>query len=261
MNFPFELFEYSVAFMFGAIIGSFLNVIIYRVPAGISIVKPASHCPNCDRLIKPYENIPILSYILLRAKCAGCKTSISLKYPFIEALTGLSAVGLVLNFGWNWDALIFFTMTAILIALSAIDFATYRLPNAITLTGAIAAVILTVIFKRDYLVLMLLGGLTGLSLLMLMGLIGSLLFRKPSLGMGDIKLAGMIGLFLGPARTVGMFFLGVFLGAIVGGLVLIMGTKKMGQKIPFGPYLAAGAVLALIYGKELWECYMGIVIR
>lgn len=260
MIFPFSLFEYIIAFSFGTIIGSFLNVVIYRVPAGISIIKPASHCPNCQRSIKPYENIPIISYLFLKAKCAGCQTAISPKYLFIEALTGLSAIGMVFNFGWNWDAMIYFIMTAVLISLTAIDFATYRLPNSITLTGAILAMILTLIFRRDFFIPMLLGGLTGLGLLILMGLMGSLLFRKASLGMGDIKLAGMIGLFLGPARTVGMYFIGVLLGAVVGGVVLVIGKKKWGQKIPFGPYLAGGAITALLFGREMWDWYMRMVI-
>ncbi len=167
---------------------------------------------------------------------------------------------MILKFGWNWDALIYFVMTAILISLSAIDFATYRLPNSITLTGAVFAIILTAIFRRDFLLPMLLGGITGLGLLIFMGLLGSLLFRKASLGMGDIKLAGMIGLYLGPARTVGMYFIGVLLGAIVGAVVLTIGKKKWGQKIPFGPYLAGGALISLLYGKEIWKWYMGMVI-
>ena len=260
MIYPGEYFQSIVVFIFGTAIGSFLNVVIYRIPAGISIVLPASHCPNCKRPVRPHENIPLISFLLLRGKCAGCNATISIKYPLIEGLMGLLAVVMFVRFGWSWEMLIYSILSALLLALSAIDLATYRLPNSITLTGAIIAVLLTVVLRRDFFISMLLGGLTGLGLLIFMGFIGNLLFRKASLGMGDIKLAGMIGLFIGPAATVGMFFLGVFLGALFGGGVLLSGNKKWGQKIPFGPYLAGGAVLALIFGSELWDLYMSVVI-
>ena len=252
---------YLLAFIFGSALGSFLNVVIYRVPLGKSIVLPASHCPNCGRAIKPYENIPILSYLFLRCKCAGCGAVISPIYPAVEAGMGLLTVLLLAYFGWSWELLLYGSMTATLLALSVIDIRTFRLPNKIVLTGALIAVVLTLVFFRDRVLSMALGGLTGLALLGLMGLIGRLLFRKDTLGMGDVKLAGMMGLYLGPAHTAYMFVLGIFTGAVVGVAMIAVGGKKWGQRIPFGPYLALGAIISLLWGDSLWQWYWSLVVR
>ena len=253
------LIEYIVIFLFGSVIGSFLNVVIYRVPAELSLISPPSHCPHCDRPIKAYENIPIFSYLFLMGKCAGCKAKISIQYPLIEAIMGGMLVLLLFYFNWSWDLLIYGVLAALLLSLSVIDFFTYRLPNAITLTGSILALILTVLFRRDFVGPMFFGALTGLGTLFLMGLLGKLIFRKNSLGLGDVKLAGMIGLFLGPAFTLGMFFLGSFLGAIFGIGMIITGNGRFSQRIPFGPYLSAGALISLIWGKDLWQWYWKII--
>lgn len=252
--------EYLLLFFLGNIIGSFLNVVIYRVPAGLSIVKPGSHCPQCKRPVKPWENIPIISYIILGGRCAGCHGNISMRYPAVEALTGCLFMVLLFYFGWNQELLIYAVLAALLLALSAIDLATWRLPNSIVLTGSILAVLLTLALRREFLVQMLLGALTGLGLLTFMSMVGRLLFRKETLGMGDIKLAGMIGLFLGPRKTAGMFILGVFLGALFGGGMILIGKHRLGKKIPFGPYLAGGALAALLWGRELWRWYMHLVL-
>lgn len=252
--------EYVTVFIIGSAVGSFLNVVIYRVPKGMSTIRPGSACPQCKRPIKPWENIPLLSYICLRGRCAGCKKTISLRYPLIEAIMGGFAALLLSIYGWNSDLLFFGVLTAVLLALSAIDIDTYRLPNSIVLTGSILAVVLTIILRRDQLVDMLLGGVVGIGMLVLMGLIGSLLFRKPTLGMGDIKLAGMIGLYIGPHHTLGMFILGVFIGALSGGMLIILGKRKWGQKIPFGPYLAVGALISLFWGEILWGWYRSFVL-
>jgi len=171
------------------------------------------------------------------------------------------AMLLLSKFGWSLDLLFYGTLAAVLLSISVIDIASFRIPNPITLTGAILAVLMTIAFRRDHLLMTLLGGFTGLGALLFMWLIGSLLFRKETLGMGDIKLAGMMGLYLGPALTVGMFLIGVFLGALIGGALVVAGGKGWGQKIPFGPYLAAGAITALLWGSQLWNWYLGLVIR
>lgn len=253
--------EYLFVFFIGSAVGSFLNVVIYRVPRGESIVKPGSHCPQCNRSIKPWENIPVLSYIFLGGRCAGCRCHISARYPIIESVMGGLAVLLLFHFGWERDFLIFAVLTAVLLALSVIDIQTLRLPNSIVLTGAIIGIVLTIALKRDWWLDMIAGGAAGLGLLGLMGLIGTLLFRKPALGMGDIKLAGMIGLYLGPMRTMGMFVLGVFSAAIISGLLLLFARRKWDQKLPFGPYLALGAVVSLLWGEKLWAWYLALAIR
>jgi len=252
--------EYVVVFIFGTAIGSFLNVVIYRVPLGKSIVRPGSSCPACNRPIRFYENIPILSYILLRGRCAGCGRRISLRYPAVEAGMGLIAVILFNRFGLSWDLLFYSAFGAVLLALSVIDIICFRLPNKIVLTGAIIAIVLTLLVRRDHLIMMIIGGLTGLGMLWIMGLIGRLLFRKDTLGMGDIKLAGMMGLYLGPYRTGGMFIIGVFIGAIAGVTMIALGGKKLGHLIPFGPYLALGGMIALLWGDILWHWYLSMLL-
>ncbi len=253
--------EYLAITVLGTIIGSFLNVIVYRLPKGESLAFPSSHCPECNRPIRPWENIPIISFLLLRGKCAGCKIPISWRYPAIEMLTGLLFALILWKTGWSWDLLIYLYMSAVLVALSAIDMATMRLPNVLTLAGSIGAIGLTLVFRTDFWLQMVLGGLVGFGLLYLMGLIGSLLFHKETLGLGDVKLAGMIGLFLGPAHTSGMYIIGIFLGGIVGGGLIMVGGKKWGEKIPFGPYLAAGALVSLVWGENLWRWYIGLAFR
>jgi leader peptidase (prepilin peptidase)/N-methyltransferase len=253
--------EYLLVFVIGAALGSFLNVVIYRVPQGKSIVLPASHCPHCQRPIKAYENIPIASYIFLRGRCAGCSARISLQYPLVEAGMGLLAALLLARYGWRWELLLYGSMTAVLLSLSIIDIQTFRLPNKIVLTGAILAAALTLLFFRERWLSMILGGAVGLGLMVIMGLIGNLLFRKDTLGMGDIKLAGMMGLYLGPWHTAGMFILGVFIGAAVGSMMILLGGKKWGQRIPFGPYLAMGGLVSLCWGEAIWRWYLSLVIR
>ncbi len=171
------------------------------------------------------------------------------------------AILMLVHFGWSWNLLVFSTMSAVLLALSVIDIETFRLPNPIVLTGAIFGIVLTLALKREWWLDMVIGGLVGVVILGLMGLVGTLLFRKPALGMGDIKLAGMIGLYLGPWRTLGMFVLGVFSAAIISGILLLLTDKKWSQKIPFGPYLALGAIVSLLWGEKLWAWYWAIAIR
>jgi len=253
--------EYLFLFLIGTMIGSFLNVVICRVPKGESIVWPGSHCPKCDRPIKPWENLPIISFLFLRGRCAGCKALISWQYPLVEATMGGLLVLLLWYFGWSLDLLIYGVMAGFLVAVSGIDIATMRLPNVLTLSGAIAAIVLTLLFKRHDWLRMVLGGAEGVGMLMLMGLIGRLLFGKETLGMGDVKLAGMMGLYLGPGATAGMFAFGVFIGSIIGGTLQIIAGKGWGQKIPFGPYLAAGGILALLWGKDAWLWYVNLALR
>lgn len=256
-----EIIEYIVLFLFGTAIGSFLNVVIYRIPAGLSIVKPGSYCPKCKRPIKPYENIPVLSYIFLLGRCAGCKSSISIRYPLIECSMGLLAILMLSKFGWSWDLLIYTTLAAFLLSLTIIDLDVYRLPNPITITGSIFAIILTLAFRRSFILDMVLGGVVGIGVLSFQGLVGSLIVRltrkqkTSALGLGDVKFAGMIGLFLGPGQTLGMFILGIFIATLISIVLIVSRKRDWTQRIPFGPYLAAGALLSLFYGKDIWAWY------
>ncbi len=252
--------EYLVLFILGTMAGSFLNVIIYRVPDGASIAFPASHCLHCGRPIKPWENIPVISYIFLRGKCKGCKVHISFQYPLVEISMGLLVAFMHFAFGFSWDFVIYSVLAGLLLALSVIDLKTYRLPDPITMTGAIMAVALTLLLRREFWLQMLLGGAVGVGVMGLQGLIGMLIMKSVAkkggtLGLGDVKFAGMIGLFLGPGRTGGMYIFAIFLGAIFGLTMIALGGRRFGQKIPFGPYIAAGALVSLVWGEHIWRWY------
>ncbi len=165
------------------------------------------------------------------------------------------------KFGWTWDLLIYGVFCALMLSLSVIDIFTLRLPNPITLTGAITAVLLTIFLRREFLPEMIIGGFTGIGVLGLQGLAGWVTVKivskrkKAALGLGDVKFAGMIGLFLGPVLTIVMFLFGIVLGALFGIMMILSGKKKLGQRIPFGPYLAVGGILSLLIGKDLWLWY------
>lgn len=249
--------EYVALFLLGNIVGSFLNVVINRVPEGTSLLNPPSHCPNCQRPIKLYENIPLISYVLLKGKCVGCHQSISLQYPAVEAGMGILLMVLLGFFGWNWDLLFYGVFAGLLLSLSVIDIKTNRLPNPITLAGTIIALILIVLLRRDDFWIMLLGGAIGAGFLLFNWTVGKLLFRRDGVGMGDIKFAGMIGLFLGPLKTAEMFLLAIFSGALIGGVMIMLKRRGVSQTIPFGPYMAVGAMSAVLWGESLWHWYAG----
>lgn len=245
------LIEYAALFVIGTGIGSFLNVLIYRIPRGESIVLPGSHCPRCKRQIKPHENIPLISYVLLKGKCKGCGWSIPIRYPIVEALMGLLASALLLKFGFSWNLVFYGVLAALLLALSVIDIQVRRLPNQLVLAGVTAAVGMTLLFRHNDIVAMISGGALGLGLLLFNWLVGKMLFRKEGVGMGDIKLAGMTGLFLKPVGTALMFVIAVFSAALYGIALVVFGKKEMLNRIAFGPFLSLGALMTLFLGEEL----------
>lgn len=248
-------------FLFGAIVGSFLNVVIYRVPRGLSLIKPGSHCPHCGRPVKPWENIPIISFILLGGRCAGCHKPISWRYPVVEGLTGGLMTVVIWRFGLTGEAVLYCVLVALLVALSFIDLATYRLPDPIVFTGMLLALVLNLALRPGYVTTMLMGAGVGLGLLLFMYGVGWLMFRKETLGWGDVKLGGMIGLFVGPAHAAGMFVFAILLGALIGGAILLFSGRGWGWRIPFGPYISVGTLVSLFWGEKAWEWYIGIIYR
>jgi len=252
-----EAIPYIALFAVGTIIGSFLNVVIYRVPNDKSILFPPSACPNCGRGIKPYENIPIFSYLFLRGKCAGCHSPISIQYPVVEGLAGLILVGLLYRFGWDLDRLIYAPLLLILLALSVIDLQVYRLPNPIVLAGAILGLALLLLVRDRSLVMIGGGALLGGGLLWFNWLVGRVLFKRDGVGMGDIKLATMLGMWMGPGYILQTFFWAVVSAAFIGIGMIVVKRTGMSQKIPFGPFLALGTVVTIFWGEQIWLWYQG----
>jgi leader peptidase (prepilin peptidase) / N-methyltransferase len=238
------------SFILGACIGSFLNVCIYRIPAGESIVSPPSRCPRCGAGIRWYQNIPIFSWIALGGKCASCKAGISVRYPLVEALTGGLFTLVFFYFGIGWPTLVFWVFMAMLVVITFIDLDHQIIPDVISLPGIVigffGSFLLPWISWTDSLYGILLGG--GSLFLIATGY--ELLTKKEGMGGGDVKLLAMLGAFLGWKAVLPIIFVSSLLGTIVGvPLMLIKGADSK-LAIPFGPFLASAAVIWLFWGGD-----------
>lgn len=266
---------YIFNFLFGAVVGSFLNVCIFRIPQGKSLISPLSHCPHCKSPIKAYDNIPILSYFTLGGKCRSCKTPISARYPLVEAMMGFLSVCLMLKFGLSPSFFISFVLIAALIAVSFIDLDHRIIPDVISLPGIILGLLVSFVKPaghNDFLVRFvfktikgavnmatldsLLGIFIGGGLLYAVAVLFFLITKKEGMGGGDIKLLAMIGAFLGWSSTVFTILVSSLLGSLVGiALMLVKGTDSK-YAIPFGPFLSMGAVIYLFFGREIIRWYL-----
>ncbi|MDP2710734.1 MAG: prepilin peptidase [Solirubrobacteraceae bacterium] len=238
---------------FGLVIGSFLNVVAARLPGRMSLAMPASHCMSCDTPIKPYDNIPVLSWLILRGRCRSCSASISPRYPFVEAGTAALFAGVVAVHHADTAALVMgLVLVAFLVPIALIDLDHRIIPNRLTLPAAVIAVVLgTALDPGGQVERLIAGAAAGLVL----GL--PALLRPTGMGMGDAKLIAVIGLFLGLA-VIPAFFVAFVAGTVVGIGVIMRKGMMVGRKtpIPFGPFLALGAVVGLLAGHELIQLYL-----
>lgn len=251
-------FFLSASFIIGAIIGSFLNVCIYRIPAGESIVHPPSRCPACKSSIRWYQNVPILSYLLLRGRCAACGIRISARYPLVEGLTGLLFTLVVFRFGFQAVTPVLWLLTAALIVIAFIDIDHQIIPDAISLPGIVVGFLCSFAVPWISWSDSLLGILAGGGSLYLVAFVYERLTKKEGMGGGDIKLLAMIGAFLGWKAILPIVFFSSLMGTLVG--VPVMLIKKADSKlaIPFGPFLAAAALFYLFWGPGLISWYLGM---
>lgn len=257
----------------GLVIGSFLNVVVYRVPAGVSLTRP-SQCPSCDAPVKPWHNVPVVSWLLLRGKCATCGAAISAHYPLVELATGLAFVAVVSywlpasdDLPWAPVALIvvaYLYLASISIALTLIDLDTHRLPNAIVLPGYI---VLGVLFAAACLFGVPWDALlrAAIGAAVLYGFYFVLRLARPGgMGGGDVKLAGVLGLALGFIGW-GTLIVGAFAAFVLGGVfgIALMLARRAGRKtaIPFGPWMIAGAWVGIFAGEQLAQWYLGALVR
>ncbi len=246
-------------FLLGLIVGSFLNVVIYRMPRGLSVVKPRSYCTKCGHKIRWYENIPVLSYIFLRGKCSSCGEKISVRYPLIEILTGLAAVAAYLKWGLTVDFIFNFLFLSLLIAITFIDIDFKIIPDELNLVGFFLGIVYS-FFRHDFSVFdAFLGAVVGAGFLFLIGYLYFKFKGIEGLGFGDVKLMAFIGTYLGWFGSLFTIFFGSLLGAIVGITVAyIKGEKNKNRyEIPFGPFLATGAAIYLFFGERIREWYFG----
>jgi leader peptidase (prepilin peptidase)/N-methyltransferase len=248
---------------FGLVVGSFLNVVIWRLPRGESIVNPPSHCPGCDRPVRPRDNIPVISWLVLRGKCRDCGEPISGRYPLVELGTAAVFVVASLRIGLHADLPAFLYLGAIGVALALIDLDVKRLPNAIVLPSyPVAAVLLGVAAISEHEAGAYVRALLGMAALF--GFYFLLAFIYPAgMGFGDVKLAGLLGLYLGWLGW-GELITGGFLGFLFGGVVGVglMMVRRAGRKsqIPFGPFMLAGALVAILAGGSLADLYLDSVL-
>jgi leader peptidase (prepilin peptidase)/N-methyltransferase len=236
--------------LFGAAAGSFLNVVIWRVPRSQSIVRPPSHCPHCDARIRARDNIPLVSWLRLRGRCHACGERISARYPLVELITGLVFAGIVLSRGLDWDLAWQLPLAAVLIAVAAIDLDLHVIPNKILVVALVWWVASTAAIRLSDAPILLAWG-AGAFLFFLV----AALAYKGGMGMGDVKLAGVMGLYLGSAVAPAMLF--AFLTGTAYGLRVMAREGSAGRKtgVPFGPFLAIGGVLGLLAGPDLVQLY------
>jgi leader peptidase (prepilin peptidase)/N-methyltransferase len=249
--------EIFLVFVLGLIIGSFINVCIYRIPRNESVIYPASHCPKCRTKIKPIDNIPLLSYILLKGRCRNCGSKISIQYPVVEFLTGLIYLIIYLIYGLSIQSLVYIILSSALIIIAFIDLQKQMIPDVISLPGIVIGLILSFIVPYISFINSALGALVGGGIILIIAWVGSIIFKKEAMGGGDVKLAAMIGAFLGWRYTIISLFLGFFLGALIGIILIIMKIKKREDAIPFGPFIALGSIITLLWGEKILLWYLG----
>jgi leader peptidase (prepilin peptidase) / N-methyltransferase len=239
----------------GLVIGSYLNVVIHRLPREESTVLPRSRCPHCGAPLRARDNVPLVSFLLLRGRCRGCKAPISWRYPLVEVATGALFVGCVEAFGISWRAAAAAVFCAAMIALAGIDLEHYLLPDVITLPGIAAGLLISLragwIDWRDAL----LGVVVGGGGLWLMRQAWLLLRKEEGMGLGDVKMLAMVGAFLGWQGVLVTVFLGSLAGALVGLTLIAAGRLDLGSRLPFGVFLAGAAIVALFAGPALVARY------
>jgi leader peptidase (prepilin peptidase)/N-methyltransferase len=274
-----RLFLNIYMFALGAVIGSFLNVCIARLPEGMSLVRPGSRCPLCETPIRWYDNIPLVSYLVLQGKCRRCDAPISWRYPAVELLTAILFLMLMQRFTNAVALAVYIAFACALVVISFIDLKHYIIPNEISVPGIVIGLVLSLIPARiagGELVLpsslfflsgdapnfvgsflnSLIGCLIGAGILWLTGIFSLVVFKKEGMGFGDVKLLGMVGAFLGWKLALMTIMIGSALGAVVGITLIFLRLKRRTDYIPFGPYLALGALLSLLYGEAILRLYL-----
>ena len=268
-----------IVFLFGLCLGSFLNVCSHRLPQGQSVVRPRSRCPNCKKPIAAYDNIPVLSYLLLLGRCRSCRARISPQYPLVELLTGLAMVMVHLSFDFTVAGLKAALLVSAMIVLVFTDLHHRTLPDRITLPGIVVGLLFALwlpiedntaalLWRRltgDYppvvaasLVNALLGAAIGAGILYGLGELWYRLRGVEAMGLGDVKMMALVGVFLGPKLTTLTLLLGSLAGSLLGSLFILLARKDAKYELPFGSFLGAAALVALFWGELLIELYMGL---
>ena len=240
----------------GLIVGSFLNVVAHRLPRGESLATPGSHCPGCGTPIKPYDNVPVFGWLMLRGRCRSCHMAIPARYPLVEGLAAVLAIGVVLTKHTPRDVVLGLALVAVLLPVTLIDLDERLIPNKITLPAALGAVVIGLLFAPARVPGQLIAAAAAAGFLLVF-----VLAYPRGMGMGDVKLAGVLGLYLGASVAVALL-VGVLAGVIVGAVVMARVGVAEGRRtaIPFGPFLALGGVVALFVGPHIVHWYLHSMI-
>ena len=266
----------AAAFIFGTVVGSFLNVVAWRVPRGESIVRPGSHCTSCGKAISFYDNVPVLSWFILRGRCRNCGSRFSVRYSIVELVTGLFFAAVILKFGISWIFFRNITFVSLLICVVLTDLACFASRITISMGGIAIGLLFSLSPGGSGLLRSLLSAAGAFFLFCLIRFASRLLLKnrpgyaiapkghedeadefQGGMGWGDIKLAGMIGAFLGPSLTAVALFIGFLTGALTGIATMAAGRNKR-LPVPFGPFLALGSAVAVFAGEAIWQFYLRI---
>jgi len=252
-------FWYALVAVFGATIGSFLNVCIYRLPRHESIVWPGSHCPSCGGSIAWYDNVPVLSYLWLGGRCRTCRAPITMRYPLIEAANGAGYVTILWVFGANWTTILYCILFSALLVVTGTDLTHKIIPNVVTVPGIVLGLVGAATVLPVGPVNALLGMVVGGGILWALAWASPYLFGKEGMGGGDIKLLAMIGAFLGWKPALLTIMIGSLSGSVIGISLIAFGVMKREDYIPFGPYLVFGALVSLFFGEPLLNWYQRLL--
>lgn len=249
----------AIAFLFGSLVGSFLNVCIYRLPKEESIVFPGSHCPACQAAIRPWDNIPILSFLLLRGRCRACGSPIAWRYPLVESLTGILFASTVSRHGVTPLALTLLAFLSALVVIAFIDLDHQIIPNAITMPGIPLGLLVGVLLGEPSVLDRVIGTLAGAGFLYLVLFFGSALYGQEAMGEGDLNLIALVGAFLGWRGVVITILVGCLAGSVAGLTLISLRRLQRREPIPFGPFLALGAIVAVFWGEQAVTWYLSFL--
>lgn len=241
-------------FLLGTIIGSFINVCIYRLPRGESVIYPPSHCPLCGYRLRPLDLIPLLSFFALRGKCRECGANISVVYPLVELLTGLMFVFAFVKFGLTLDSLTAIILISCLMISTFTDLEHQMIPDKVIFPTIVAGLMLNILFRRENLISFILGSVLGGGIILLI-----VILSRGGMGGGDIKLFAAVGMFLGVRLTILAMLLSFIFGSLVGLILIMLKLKNMRDAIPFGPFIALASIVSLLSGDKLISWYWDLI--
>lgn len=258
MDFGSLIALYSL--LVGLALGSFMNVCIYRIPLEKSIIRPSSSCPNCGKKIRFYDNIPLISYLLLLGRCRHCHHPISWRYPAVEAITGLLSLALFIRYGLSLQYLLFLLFAATLVTISFIDLDHQIIPDVLSIPGIVAGLAAAFIPGNVSWFDSIIGIIGGGGALFLVGLFYEKLTGKQGMGGGDVKLLAMIGAWMGWRSLPFVLLVSSLTGAIIGSVFLLAAGKGYRVRIPFGPFLSLGALFYIFFGPQLTNWYISLLL-